>query len=78
MIITRQIERLGQHVEALNPLLEAMRSTLKDLTEQVNRQWVVKTPITPIPSRQRGPIKEVEHDEAENVEGRGRVKFTNG
>ncbi len=37
-ICERQINLLSQHVEALHFYFEAMRSTLKDLTEQVNRQ----------------------------------------
>jgi len=36
-----------------------MRSTLKDLTEQVNQQWVVRTPITPFPKREDGPSQGV-------------------
>ena len=31
----------------LYPFFQAMRSTLKDLTEQINYQWEVKTPTTP-------------------------------
>lgn len=73
-ICKRQIERLGQHFEALSLLLEAIRSTLKDLTEQVNRQWVVKTPITPVPSKHSVSIEEVEHEEAKKGEKRGRVE----
>ncbi|MCJ1422384.1 hypothetical protein MMC29_000264 [Sticta canariensis] len=61
---SRQIDQLGQHVEALHPYFEAMRSTLKDLTEQVNRQWVVKTPITPFPKREDGPSQGVNSGKA--------------
>ena len=34
---------MSQHLAALTSYFEAMRSTLKTLTEQVNRQWEVKT-----------------------------------
>ncbi|CAD6569570.1 MAG: hypothetical protein ASARMPREDX12_002723 [Alectoria sarmentosa] len=65
---SRQIDQLGQHVESLHPYFEAMRSTLKDLTEQVNRQWVVKTPITPFPKREDGPSRGVNSGKANKGE----------
>lgn len=37
---------MSQHLEALHPYFQVMRSTLKVLTEQVNHQWEVKTPVT--------------------------------
>ncbi len=40
----RQIDRLNQHLAALHPFFKAMRTTLKVLTEHVDRQWEVKTP----------------------------------
>ena len=38
----------------LHPFFQAIRSTLKDLTEQVNYQWEVRTPSTPRPQRIKG------------------------
>jgi len=64
----RQIDQLGQHVEALHPYFEAMRSTLKDLTKQVNRQWVVKTPITPFPKREDDSSQRVNSGKANKGE----------
>jgi hypothetical protein len=39
---TRQIDRLSQHLAALHSFFKAMRTTLKVLTEHVNRQWELK------------------------------------
>ena len=47
----RQIHQINQHLAALQPYFFAMKSTLKALTEQVNRQWEVMTPVTPCPRK---------------------------
>ena len=43
----RQINGIHQHLVGLHPFFQAMRATLKALTQHVNPQWEVKTPTTP-------------------------------
>jgi hypothetical protein len=54
---------MSHHLAALYPFLDAIRSTLKDLTGQTTRQLVLKTPKTPFPNDER-------HDRVEAVPGR--------
>ena len=39
----RQISGIRQHLAGLHPFFQAMRATLKALTQHVNPQWEVKT-----------------------------------
>ncbi len=64
----RQIDQLSQHVKVLHLYFEAMRSTLKDLTEQVNWQWVVKTLITSFSKREDSLSQKVNSDKVNKGE----------
>ena len=46
----------------LYPFFQVIRSTLKDLTEQVNYQWEVKTPTTPCQKALEGSNDNMSND----------------
>ncbi|KAL2056566.1 hypothetical protein ABVK25_002960 [Lepraria finkii] len=45
---SRQISRIHQHLAGLHPFFHGMRETLKALTIQINPEWEVQTPTTPV------------------------------
>lgn len=45
---TRRVNELHQHLAALYPFFEGMRTALKALTKHINPQWELKTPTSPM------------------------------